>query len=166
MRLFVVYSDAETQTTCDRAAAGVRGKLRRSFVDVDLYGTKPIVQAGRHFGRTYGDWTLLGLLVLGLCDKERTSPCQEWFNNEGNGLGAEEAAALADNLQARIDDGSVDEYVTHCQHMKAQLEEAGVKRQTLPAARISPVHDSNSLHRRDVDEFLCFLRACGGFKIC
>ena len=132
-------------------------------MDVDLYGTKPMAQAGRHFGRTYSDWALLGLLVLGLCDKARTSPCEEWFNSEGNGLSAEDAVALADNLQARIDDGSVDEYVGHCQHMKAQLEEAGVKRKTLPAVL---VHDSYPLDRRDVDEFLSFLRTCGGFKIC
>ena len=97
-------------------------------MDVDLFGTKPMAQAGKHFGRTYSDWTLLALLVLGLCDKARTSPCQEWFNHEGNGLGAEEAVALADNLQARIDDGSVDEYVACCQRMKTQLEESGVER--------------------------------------
>src|SRR5207302_2937527 len=116
-----------------------------AFMDVDLYGTKPIAQAGRLFGRTHGDWTLLGLLVLDLCDKARTCPCEEWFSNEGNGLGAEGAVALADNLQARIDDGSVDEYVACCQHMKAQLEELSVERKLLPAAHISLVDCGDQL---------------------
>jgi hypothetical protein len=50
-------------------------------MSVDMYGTKPTAPAGKHFGGAYCDWTLLGLLVLGLCDKARTSPCGEWFSD-------------------------------------------------------------------------------------
>jgi hypothetical protein len=44
--------------------------------------------------------------------------------------------------------------------------ELGVARKTLRAARASLAEDNYQLSRSDVEAFLSFLKACGGFRIC
>jgi len=77
---------------------------------MDVHGRAPTGEAGRYFGRNIGGWHPLANLVTALCPDE-AAPCQDWHCNDGDGLDAAGAKALAAKLQALRDDGTVGTYL-------------------------------------------------------
>ena len=98
----------------------------------DKHGGRP----GEYFRNNIWWW---GPLARFICEhaKEEAEPCEHWFTNDGDGLNAEQAVALADRLDELLADGTVDE---HAKYM-------------------------GSFSVENVQKFSEFARASGGFKI-
>jgi hypothetical protein len=94
------------------------------------------------------------------------APCKGWHSNEGDGLNATDATALADALQREIDSGRTPAYVPKAskdldRHMDALSAVYGGMHFTTgsgdkPGARFTA---------ENVINFVAFLRASGGFHI-
>ena len=77
---------------------------------VDAYGKAPVTETGKYFRRNWWGWRPLAILACTLCPKE-TAACRYWQSNDGDGLDAAGALALADALQDRLNQGAVRAYV-------------------------------------------------------
>src|SRR5262245_55879516 len=79
---------------------------------MDVYGKKPTAPEGEYFRRSVWGWRPLADLVLDMCPEE-AAPCptEFWHSNDGKGLNAKQADALADALERRITNGSVTAYI-------------------------------------------------------
>jgi hypothetical protein len=73
---------------------------------MDVYGHKPAAPEGEYFRARIWEWPLLAELVTALCPDE-TSSCEYWYSNDGDGLNAAEAIALADALERKLRSGEV-----------------------------------------------------------
>lgn len=176
---------------------------------MDVFGNRPSSSTGRYFRRSVWGWRPLAQLVTTLCPKQ-SSGCRYWQSNDGDGLAGAEARALADALQAAIDNGTVTAY---CRVRDAEIaglpnEVCGLcggsgvrpddedgnwdfqRRKIIPADANwrgmphpragqrgccngcdgrgfnAPPEESYYLEPDDVRQFIEFLRACGGFRIC
>jgi hypothetical protein len=87
---------------------------------MDVYGRAPTGEVGEYFRRNVWGWHPLASLVETLC-KEEAAPCADWHSNDGDGLGADETAALIKRLVARRDCGDI---VTYCAERDAYLAAA------------------------------------------
>jgi hypothetical protein len=72
----------------------------------DVYGKAPTAREGEYFRRNVWGWPPLAYLVTTLCPDEAAA-CQRWYSNDGDGLDAAGAAALAAKLEERRDGGDV-----------------------------------------------------------
>ncbi len=77
---------------------------------MDVYGKKPSSKRGKYFYMTMSGWHPLATLVTTLCPTE-TAACKYWHTNDGDGLDAVGARALADALQEKINKGEVRAYI-------------------------------------------------------
>lgn len=135
---------------------------------MDVYGRAPTAPEGEYFRRNMLDWPALAECVTKLCPEE-TAPCEAWFWNEGDGLNAHQAAALAAKLEALRDRGEVAGYCA-CRgvgpaEMKARAMAVGI---TSSLAQVGPEAKppaQTGLRLSDVDEFIAFVKASGGFSI-
>ena len=172
----------------------------------DVFGKAPTAREGEYFRRNIWGWPHLAYLVETLCPDEAAA-CQHWYSNDGDGLDAAGAAALAAKLEERRDGGDV---AAHCAQLDALT--AAVPRDACPICGGSgedsdPVEDAPELEpgemlvidltlparpRRpngkpcvtchgvgtieplerwgrctpnDVDQFIAFVKASGGFEI-
>jgi hypothetical protein len=81
----------------------------------DVYGKAPTAREGEYFRRNIWGWHPLAYLVETLCPDEAAA-CQHWYSNDGDGLDAAGAAALAAKLEERRDAGDV---VAYCAQLDA-----------------------------------------------
>lgn len=179
---------------------------------MDLYGKNPTSEAGEYLWHSVWSWHPLADLVTTLCPDE-TSDCAYWHSNDGDGLDATRCRALAESLQAQIDNGDVAEYVrdrdagiaampdvacTICDGTGVRTDQVG-RDMKQPEKRIPddgehpragrpgwcngcdgrghnrpwdawrghnrPWDASYRVAVEDVQEFITFLRDCGGFEI-
>lgn len=77
---------------------------------MDVFGKEPISETGEYFRRNIWGWRPLAELVTTLCPKE-TAACEYWWTNDGDGLDAAGARALASALQDKINQGAVLAYI-------------------------------------------------------
>ena len=61
---------------------------------MDIYGDAPTAPEGEYFRRNVSGWIPFAELVTTLCPDE-AAPCRHWGSNDGDGLDAAGAAALA-----------------------------------------------------------------------
>src|SRR4029077_11692298 len=76
---------------------------------MDIYGRKPTSEHGEYFRNIVSWWHPLA----GYCQKvapEITSACRDWHTNDGDGLDAAGAFALAEALQKEINANRTDAY--------------------------------------------------------
>ena len=106
---------------------------------MSVCGINPKSRRGKYFDRNVWHWGPLAALIKALFPKE-SAPCKSWSHNDGQGLNAKQAAALARALQKAIDNGRVRDAISRYA-WKYGLELPEVKR------------------------FLAFLEDCGGFVI-
>jgi hypothetical protein len=111
---------------------------------------------------------VLDRLVTTLCPKE-TAPCEAWNFNEGDGLNAADAAALAAKLEALQDSGEIAGYyaargVGPAERM-ARATMAGLTSSLAQAGLEAMAPEQTGFRSSDVDEFVAFLKASGGFSI-
>ena len=86
---------------------------------MDVRGLAPSALAGQEF-RANIDWHLLITLVKRLCPDE-AAPCKHWESNDGDGLDAAGASALAAKLEALMANGDV---ATYCAERDAHIAQA------------------------------------------
>jgi hypothetical protein len=110
----------------------------------DLFGVQPTSSTGEYFRRNLFFWPPLAGLCLDLAPKE-TRPCRYWFTNDGDGLNATQALALAARLEQLLADDGVTAYLTRL--------------------RQSSYTGAHRVDEEDVQEFVAFLKDCGGFTI-
>lgn len=79
---------------------------------MDVYGTSPSSEAGEYFRRNVWGWRPLADLACELAP-EIASGCKSWHYNDGDGLDGPASTQLADALQAALDDGRVDRWVSN-----------------------------------------------------
>jgi hypothetical protein len=79
---------------------------------MDAYGIKPTSKRGQYFGAHNSFWYELASYCQEVAP-EITSRCQNWVTNDGDGLDAAGAVALADALQKEIEAGRTDAYARH-----------------------------------------------------
>ncbi len=77
---------------------------------MDVYGASPTTEKGQYFRRNVWGWRPLADLVCELAPLE-TSGCTYWHSNDGDGLDANAAKALAKRLQTLVDNGTVAKYI-------------------------------------------------------
>lgn len=146
---------------------------------MDVIGNNPTSEVGSYFRHTCWAWHPLAEYVCEVAP-EITSRCTYWHSNDYDGLGEDDARGLAEILQREIDSGRTEAY--------ARLRQSELK--LMPNERCEICNgigdpDKNGIlcgecngkgyHRpwatkyvfrtRSVQEFVTFLRACGGFQI-
>ena len=150
---------------------------------MDVFGRKPTSPEGEYFRRNVWGWHPLAQL----CERAApyiTADCEHWHSNDGDGLDASGAAKLAERLQLLIADGSVAAYVKRRDAELAQLPDqtcvccdgTGMRRGTTGNDRADCLECDGKgkqenfarryrLRRHDVEAWVAFLQACGGFEI-
>ncbi len=154
---------------------------------MDVYGKQPTDKAkGEYFRNNAWWWRPLADYCCRVAPAI-TAHCTYWQSNDADGLNAEESTALADALQAEIDAGRTATYamdytanVEGLPDERCELCEGTGRRQPPPNAGAGdyPCNGCESTGRRkssrtfypfsveNVQEFIVFLRHCGGFEIC
>jgi hypothetical protein len=150
---------------------------------MDVYGKEPADKTGEYVRYSVWNWHPLADYLLATAPAEITGACKFWHTNDGDGLGAERAKALADFLTGEIDSGRAEDYV---EMRNASLESLadlpcevceGTGRRDDPILRgecnlcggtgkVRP--PEAAYYRSDFEEivrFRDFLRTCGGFTI-
>ena len=112
---------------------------------------------------------------------EITANCKHWYSNDFDGLNGDDSILLADVLQVEIDSGRTEEYARlwHSEH-KLTLSELFLLCKgtgTLPERGagdptnngiVCNICNGDGHHRQwveGVQDFVYFLRYCGGFEI-
>lgn len=85
---------------------------------VDIVGKDPSSQIGRYFGRNWSSWIPLAAYMIDVVP-QAANHCRHWFSNDGDGLDASQAHALADALEFEIASGRCKAYA---RARKAQID--------------------------------------------
>jgi hypothetical protein len=140
---------------------------------MNVYGTKPTGPRGEYFRNNIFKWHPLARYCQ-LVAPDITSACKLWHTNEGDGLDAAGAAALADALEAEINAGWAAAYGTfQISQRKGKGAEgfqevawlnafAQIGLDVVPHGELSEPSD----FVENVAAFIAFLRESGGFSIC
>lgn len=73
---------------------------------MDVFGKAPTAKVGEYFRNNVWWWRPLADLCQSLAP-DICAACEHWHSNGGDGLGADDAMALAAVLEARLSDGTV-----------------------------------------------------------
>jgi hypothetical protein len=137
---------------------------------MELIGKNPVSDNGAYFGRSIWRWTPLAEFINDICPSI-ASRCEEWFMNSGDGLDGEDAAALADQLDAAVVDGTAVRYINALRHEPPD-ERWNAGRaigadfcERLPSWGLPPMKTKFDLEVEDIIQFAAFSRASGGFEI-
>ncbi|TYL76760.1 hypothetical protein [Bradyrhizobium cytisi] len=114
---------------------------------MDVYGRSPKSPEGEYFRNNLWWWRPLAQYICEVAP-EIAKNCEYWQSNQGDGLNDEDSLALACVLQKQIDSGQTAAWVEH--HDSAQED---------PEWSYFASVDN-------VQNFVVFLRECGGFAIC
>lgn len=152
---------------------------------MDVYGKAPVSPTGEYLRHSVWSWHPLASYSERIAP-ELTKECEYWHTNDGAGLDATNAALLANALQVEIDTGRCAKYAAD---RKALLEAMPDKeccichgtgyRQTPPTVgpgdypcngcgktgKVRPDETHYPFEVEYVEEFIAFLRDCGGFEI-
>lgn len=157
---------------------------------MDVYGKSPTTEEGKYFCNNVWWWRPLADYVIEVAP-EIAARCKHWQSNDGDGLDAEGAAALADKLHGEIESGRALAYekrFTSKQEMTpdvpCDLCGGTGTRKPIPergagdfktGIRCNACHGNGHVRPwsteypfsvDNVREFVTFLRGCGGFEIC
>jgi hypothetical protein len=158
---------------------------------MDVCGKKPTTEQGEYFCNSVWWWRPLANYVCEVAP-EIAGHCEYWQTNDGDGLNAEDSAALADKLQQEIDSGHTERFAAiYAAEQELTPNEPchlceGTGFLRPPAAGVCgagdiltgikcnacagngfvppfPTHYRFSVE--NVRNFVAFLRGCGGFAI-
>jgi hypothetical protein len=165
--------------------------VTENIMGMDVYGNKPKNKCGKYFGISAWGWRPLATYACEVAP-EITAKCQRWYSNDFDGLNGEDSILLADLLQNEIDSGRAEGYARLRQSQIElaqnepcrQCEGTGTRKPTSERGAGDPTKDGivcNSCHGNgyvrpsvahyefsveSLQEFVYFLRYCGGFEIC
>ncbi len=77
---------------------------------MDVFGISPTSETGEYFRRNVWGWHPLAEYIVSQGPEEIVSKCECWHSNDGDGLDAENAARLAEWLEASVKDGKAAAY--------------------------------------------------------
>jgi len=158
---------------------------------MDVFGKQPTSKSGEYFRNNAWWWRPLADYACEVAP-EITARCTYWQSNDGDGLDAQGAVALADKLQAEIDAGRCADYARKrtsaiemmpdepcwlCDGTGTRApppncgagdpKNGGIQcNSCLGRGFIRPNAASYPFSVENVGKFVAFLRASGGFKIC
>jgi hypothetical protein len=150
----------------------------------DVYGDAPTSDEGKYFRRNAFNWPRLVELLVDLCPKEARG-WEGWLYNAGHGLDAVDARNLATRLTELRAQGVIEAYcrdrlkkaearreLMEALHPQSMFGHTGV---TIPAVPqlahdeflglCAMMDDMVVADPSDVDEFIRFVAASGGFSI-
>ena len=159
---------------------------------MDVYGVKPTTEQGKYFRNSVWSWRPLAIYIKFVAPPELYDKCENWQSNDADGLDADDSQKLADLLQAELDGGGAAKYALTYQSGLEQLpnevcelcEGTGTRKPPPMRGAGDPKKGGikcNACHGEgyreswakmypfdveNVQEFVTFLRGCGGFKIC
>jgi hypothetical protein len=116
---------------------------------IDIYGINPKNNCGESFGISALDWRSLATYACEVAP-ELTAKCKHWYTNDFDGLNSEESILLAELLQKEIDSGRAEMYARLSQYDGILWKGA----------------HSYPFSVESLQQFVYFLRYCGGFEIC
>jgi DNA repair protein RadD len=163
---------------------------RRTDMGMDCQGRAPSTPEGEYFQRSVWSWRPLAEYVCQIAP-EITAACKCWQTNDGDGLNAEASLRLADALEAEIKSGRTEHFAIIREAYLEQLPNvpcnicAGTGiRKPIPekgagnprnggfkcnccegSGYVRPWDCSCPFNVESVQEFVAFLRGCGGFQI-
>ncbi len=135
---------------------------------MDIYGRAPNAPEGEYLRKSRLSWGALVDLMATLCPEE-TRGCGGWNYNDGDGLNADEAAALA----ARLGACRANSEVAGCCAGRGvgPAEKMAVAVLDRVAEALSSdgetptIMGTRGVNAEDVDELIAFLKASGGFVV-
>lgn len=150
---------------------------------MDVHGN-----TGNYFRNNVWWWRPLADLCQELAP-EICAPCEHWHSNDGDGLDADGATALAELLEARLADGTVGRLLAERQQRLDTMPDAacttcegkGQRSDALAiqhgwdkepcntcsgTGKVRPWETHYPQDEENVREFAAFLKASGGFRIC
>ena len=77
---------------------------------MDVYGHNPTTEDGSYFRNAIWEWDPLADYICHKAPWDIVGKCDFWHSNDGDGLDASAALALAAFLQAEIDSGRCEQY--------------------------------------------------------
>jgi hypothetical protein len=152
---------------------------------MDVIGRKPTSEAGKYFRNNVWWWRPLADYVCEVAP-ELTAKCRHWQTNDGDGLNAKDSRALAAILKQKIAEGHTlayaqiraaellalpDEPCTICGGTGYRADPPNCGPGAMPCngceakGRRRPSDTDYPFDVSNVEEFIVFLDACGGFKI-
>jgi len=165
---------------------------RSTTMGMDVYGKNPTAPEGNYFRNSVWCWRPLAVYILQAAPRELISKCRYWHSNDGAGLNQTDSLKLAAFLQAEIESGRTKQYEIR---YKSELElmpdepcelceSTGTRKPPPQCGAGDPKADGvicngcagkgfkepfakyYPFYTENVQEFVTFLRGCGGFKIC
>jgi len=138
---------------------------------MDVCGKNPTSKEGEYFCNNVWWWHPLAEYACRVAP-EVTLDCEYWHTNDGDGLDADGAAALADALDAEIESGRAKGYERKWREDRADDPEepsgfVTIDGKAVPTLKID-INNIEKHYRFDVENlsrFVKFLRASGGFEI-
>lgn len=146
---------------------------------MDVYGKNPTTETGSYFRNSVWGWKPLASYVT-TAYPEITAGCTYWYSNDGDGLDAAGATALADALDRDLANGRIAEYAAQrevylsalpdeecwlCHGSGIRTDERGCNGCS-GTGRAEPFERSYGFSADNMSGFAAFLRDCGGFEIC
>lgn len=132
---------------------------------MDVYGNEPANSKGEYFRSSIWGWPNI-TTVMEACGYDVP---QSWYMNDGEGLTTQESCdQLADMMDGFLSEKK-DVSVPTCTAFGAQVtnmlnkdlpDDIEIDMPTVDPTEVKP------LNVEFVQEFITFLRACGGFRIC
>jgi len=158
---------------------------------MDVFGKNPSSEQGKYFRNNVWWWRPLADYCVEIAP-EICSACKYWQSNDGAGLDAAGARALADTLQREVNANRTDAYARRQASEKEMMPNVACRicagtgiRLPVPAVgagdpksggiECNGCHGSGHVRPWDAEypfstenviEFIAFLRDCGGFEIC
>jgi hypothetical protein len=155
---------------------------------MDVFGKAPVSETGSYFRRSVWGWHPLWDLCVDLVPYLGEA-VQFGHSNDGDGLDAEGAAKLAQELGEKLADGTVERYCQTrdaaiaalpdeecrwCKGTGTRTDEVGVKfgydvkgwcNGCDGKGKVRPFSTSYTVNVQDVEEWVAFLADSGGFAI-
>jgi hypothetical protein len=159
---------------------------------MDVLGIKPTTKEGEYFRNNVWSWRPLAIYIKFVAPEKLFNKCRNWQSNDGDGLDAVDSILLANVLQAEIDSGNTGKYqITYTSGLEQLPKEecpicqgtgtrkhppmcgagdpktTGIKCNACDGEGFrEPWAKAYAFSTENVQDFVTFLRGCGGFKIC
>jgi len=132
---------------------------------LDICGRNPVSPVGVHFRTTNSRWGALVRYLFTIAPKI-ASTCVYWYTSDGDGLNYAAAVRLAGRLEVEIDSGRAAEYQKEHPHWPCSECNGGTRNDVASCENCRGRGNvPNHFEIHDAQDFLKFLKVCGGFSV-